>query len=231
MASIIKLYERIELHNPALVAGVPGMGLVANIVAAHLIRSLGAKKFGEVNSPFFQDIVLSTPSGSIRPPTIGLFYYKSGGDSDLIILYGNTQASTSYGQYELCGKILDMAQEMGCRLIACSGGLERESITGTPTVYFTATDLETLDMLVQHGLRVVRGQIFGISGMLPGLARIRGMKGFCILAETIGLRTDVAAAKAALEKLNLVLGLNVESTGLEKTMEKVNRDFALMKSQ
>ncbi len=225
MASIIKLYEIVKLQNPTLIGGTPGLGLISNIVAAHIIRSLSAKKFGEINSPFFQDIALSTAEGSIRSPTVELFHCKSGGGSDLIILYGNTQALTSYGQYELCGKILDVAQDMGCKLVACSGGLGKESVADVPTVHCTATDLDVLDMLMKHGLRVVQGSIFGMSGVLPGLAKVRGIKGFCLLAETTGIRLDVAAAKAVMEKLDLILGLNVGLANFEKAVEDVDRDL------
>ncbi len=207
------------------------MGLVANIVALHLIRSLGAKKLGEINSPYFQDVALSTKEGGIKPPTLEVFYCKSAGGKELIVLYRNTQALTSYGQYELCGRVLDMAQEMGCGLVACTGGLGRENVDGVPSVYCTAADFETLDMLVKQGLRVVRGQIFGMSGMLPALARTRRMKGFCLLAETTGRRVDVAAARAAMEKLNLVLGLNVELADFEKTAEEVGREFEPIKGE
>lgn len=225
MASVIKLYERAELRNPILIEGVPGMGFVASIVATHIIRSLKAKKLGEISSPFFQDIAFSTTDGNIRPPIMELYYWKSDGSNDLIVLYGNTQALTSYGQYELCGKILDVTQDVGCKLVVCVGGLGRDSVVGAPAVYCTATDFETLDGLMKHGLHIVQGRIFGMSGILLGLARMRGVKGFCLLAETTGVYPDMVAAKTVLEKLNTILGLNIELVNLEKAVEDVNRAF------
>ena len=39
---------------------------------------------------------------------------REDGEPDLIIWYGNTQALTTPGQYELAGKVLDIVEELGC---------------------------------------------------------------------------------------------------------------------
>lgn len=222
MESKVNLWKKLDLQKPILIEGVSGIGFVAEIVATHIIKSLAAEKFGEITSPFFQDIVISTPDGGIQSPLMEFYYSRSESLNDLIILCGNTQALTSYGQYELCGKILDVVQSMGCQLVVCVEGVGKNTSAGAPEVYFTATDFETLDRLMRYDLSMFQGHISGMSGLLMGLAKLREMKGFCLLAETAGVYPDVVAAKAILDRLNSILDLKIDLVNLEKAAENVS---------
>jgi len=228
--SKINLFERPKLRDPILIGGNPGVGFVADVTITQIIRKLKAEKFGEIISPLFKDIVVTTPDGGIQSPIIELYHCSSGG-SDLIILYGNSQALTSYGQYELCGKILDAVQELGCELVVCLGELVRDTDVAFPEVYCTATDFEMLDRLMKHNLRIFNGQVSGISGLLTGLAKLRGISGFCLLAETGGTQPDVVAVKVLLDKLNSILGLSIDLADLEKGVEDVGRTFESMERE
>ena len=50
MSCKVKLLERPKLKDPILIEGLPGIGLIANISVAFLIRKLKAKAFCEVMS-------------------------------------------------------------------------------------------------------------------------------------------------------------------------------------
>lgn len=229
LESRVKVYKSDAVRKPILIVGVPGVGLVANVAAKHIIMSLNARKLGDISSPFFQDVAKATIDGSVESPIIEMYYWKSENLNDLIILYGNTQALTTYGQYELSGKILDTAQSLDCDLVVGIGGLKKETFTGELKVYCTATDFGTLDLLIKHGLNQIQGQVFGMSGLLVGLAKLRGMKGFCLLAETTGAYPDMAAAKAVLDKLNHILGLKIELEDVQKSVYEVSRTLEMQK--
>ena len=231
LESTVKVYKRETLRKPILIVGVPGIGLVANVAAKHILMSLNTRKLGEISSPFFQDVANVTIDGGIESPIMEMYYWKSDSLNDLIILYGNTQALTTYGQYELGGKILDIVQDLDCELVVGIGGLTKETATGKLNVYCTATDFGTLDRLLKHGLKQIQGQVFGMSGLLVGLAKLRGMKGFCLLAETTGAHPDVAVAKAVLDKLNSILGLKIELGDVGKSVDEVSNTFALQKDR
>ncbi len=114
MACIIRQAEKPELEDPVLLEGLPGIGLVANIAVAYLIRKLGAKFFAEVKSASFPDVSVTDKGGSLKSPFCHMYYHKADDkcSRDLILLYGNTQALTRRGQYELCGSILDTAKSL-----------------------------------------------------------------------------------------------------------------------
>jgi len=213
MVCTVRLYEKPTLSDPVLLEGLPGIGFVANIVALHLIEELNAKLFGEIRSSAFQDFAVTTEEGRARFPINELYYHKGrNGERDIIILYGNTQALTTVGQYELCGRILDVAEDLECRYIITVGGLRKRETAGVPKLYCTATDHETLREALDLGAEIIWGQIFGVAGLLIGLGGLRNIKGFCLLAETPGFYPDAEAARAVLpavcKKLNLKVDLS-----------------------
>ncbi|KPV63364.1 MAG: PAC2 family protein [Candidatus Bathyarchaeota archaeon BA1] len=231
MVCVVQMFERPILTDPVLIEGLPGIGFVANIAALHLIQELKAKFFGEIHSSSFQDFAITAEDGKIRSPVNELYYHKGrDGEHDLIILYGNTQALTTVGQYELCGRILDVAEELGSRHIITLGGLKREGEVTTPKLYCAASDLETLREALGYGVEIIGGQIFGIAGLLIGLGMLRGMRGLCLLAETLGY-PDATAAREVLKVVCKMLGLKVDLSRLDMAAEatrKILESFGLI---
>jgi uncharacterized protein (TIGR00162 family) len=224
MTCTIEIYEKPKLKNPVLIEGLPGIGFIANIAALHLISELKAKLFAEISSASFQDLAVTTETGGARSPINELYYYKSSnGGRDLIIWYGNTQALTTFGQYELCGRVLDIAQELGCRFLITLGGYKQDEVKETPTIYCAASDPETLKEALSLGTKVMVGQIFGIAGLLIGLGRLRDFKGYSLLVETQGMYPDANGARYALSALCKHLKLNVDLSRLDAAAEETKK--------
>jgi hypothetical protein len=210
--------EKPVLNNPILIEGLPGIGFVANIAALHLINELKAKRFASIISASFQDFAVTTNTGGARTPINELYYIKrSDGERDIIIWYGNTQALTTFGQYELCGKVLDIVQELGCHLAISLGGFKKEEVKPIPSIYSAASNQETLKEIADLGTKVMVGHIFGIAGLVVGLCRLKGIKGFALLVDTLGMFPDVNATRFAMTTLNKFLKIQVDLSGLENT--------------
>jgi len=220
MVCVVQVYEKPVLNDPVLIEGLPGIGFVANISALHLVQELKAKLFAEIHSSFFQDFAITAEEGKARFPINELYYYKGrDGERDLLILYGNTQALTTVGQYELCGRVLDIAKELGCHYIITLGGLRREEKVESPTLYCAASDREALNDALSLGAKVIGGQILGAAGLLVGLGKLKGMRGFCLLAETPGFYPDARAAHEALNAVCKMLSLKVDLSRLDVAVE------------
>jgi uncharacterized protein (TIGR00162 family) len=234
MVCRIEISEKPQLNDPILIEGLPGIGFVANIAALHLIGQLKAKRFAEIASASFQDFAVTTESGGTRSPLNELYYYKRGdGGRDLIIWYGNTQALTTFGQHELCGKVLDLVQELGCRCVISIGGFKKEEVPAVPAIYCAATDEETMNQILDLGTKVMMGHIFGIAGLLIGLGKLRGLKGFSLLVETLGIYPDANATQHGLAVLCKYLGLDVDLSKLDATADQtknVLESFGLIKN-
>ena len=233
MVCAIDFIEKPTLNDPILIEGLPGIGFVANIAALHLITELKAKRFAQVFSSSFQDFSVTILDGMALSPINELYYVKRDGARDLIIWYGNTQALTTVGQYELVGKVLDIAQQFGCRFVISIGGFKKDEAQPVPGIYSTATDLDTMQQALDLGTKVMVGHVFGIAGLSVGLARIREMKGFSLLVDTPGMNPDVNAARYALMTLGKYLNLEVDLSTLEASgdeIKKVLESFGIIRS-
>jgi uncharacterized protein (TIGR00162 family) len=224
MVCTIEIYEKPKLNDPVLIEGLPGIGFVANIATLHLISELKAKRFAEIVSASFQDLAVTTETGGARSPINELYYCKrEDGGRDLIIWYGNTQALTTFGQYELVGKVLDLAQELGCRFVISIGGYKKEEVQQVPAIYSAATDQKTMKEALDLGTKVMVGHIFGVAGLLIGLGRLRNLKGFSLLVDTLGMYPDANAARHALTTVGKYLDLNVDLSKLDVTTDQTRK--------
>ncbi len=217
MVCEVKMYEKPRLNDPVLIEGLPGIGLVANIAVAYLIKRLKAKLFCEIRSSYFHDVVITNKNGSFSYPINQLYYCRGNpdiGGRDLILLYGNTQALTARGQYELCGRILDIAESLGCRFVITLGGYKPGKPIAKPKLYFAASDLETAETAKNLGAEALTIQIFGVAGLLVGMCKLRGMRGLCLLFETPGNRPDKEAAIELLKALSRILKIEIDLSDL-----------------
>jgi proteasome assembly chaperone (PAC2) family protein len=83
------------------------------------------------------------------------------------------------------------------------------------------------------GTKVMVGHVFGIAGLSVGLARIRDLKGFSLLVDTLGMNPDVNAARYALITLGKYLNLDLDLTNLDVSGEEIKKmleSFGIIRS-
>lgn len=81
-----------------------------------------------------------------------------------------------------------------------------------------------MELKSRFGLsQLERGSIEGVQGLIVGEAKVKGLKGACLLAETPGYSTpsgrpivDAKASKALLKVLTRILKVEVDLSGLER---------------
>ena len=234
MVCVVEVFEKPKLRDPVLIEGLPGIGFVANIAGLHLIHELKAERFAEIHSSAFQDLAVTVENGRTRSPVNELYYYKGkNGERDIIVWYGNTQALTTSGQYELCGRVLDVAKELNCKYVITLGGYRQEEVKTPPQMYCAASDHETLEEALALGTKIMVGEIFGIAGIMVGLAKLRGVKSFSLLVDTLGTHPDVNATRSLLSALNKFLSMNIDLSRLDMAAEetrKILESFGLIRN-
>jgi uncharacterized protein (TIGR00162 family) len=230
MVVISSITEKPQLNDPILIEGLPGIGYVASIASLHLINELKATRFAQLVSSSFHDFAVTAQDGSICSPINELYYVKrEDGKRDLIIWYGNTQALSIPGQYELCGQTLKFVQqELGCNYVISIGGFKKDEALPVPGIYSTATDLDTMKTVLDLGTKVMVGNVFGIAGISIGLAKLYNMNGFSLLIDTPGINPDVNAARYALMTLFKFLNFEVDLANLEQTGKEINHSLELL---
>lgn len=214
--------KRVELNNPILIEGLPGLGLVGKIAIRYLIKKLDAKKFSYLYSPHFPYYVLVNDKGSVRLLR-GTFYYWKNKDkkNDLILFTGDSQSQTIEGQYEIAETMLTFSQKHNVKIIATIGGYRKE-IKNKPQVYVAATSQKLLDLSLVAGAKVGKAgsPIVGTAGLILGLAGFKKIEALCLLGETRGYMPDPLAAKSVLEVLRDAFSINIDLDGLNEEITK-----------
>jgi len=198
-----------ELEKPVLVEGLPvdlpGFGRIGRTVAELLIEFSHAERFAELYSPSLPDYVIVEKDGICRPPRYE-FYASNKVKPHLVILTGDEQPQPEdvTAHYDLCDRILDLAEGYGCRLIVTLGGVPTPRHSGE--VYVAATSRELAVGVMEKGAVLYEGgRIIAATGLLLGLARNRGMEGICLLGATSDLEVDREAALSVFKFLTRTL--------------------------
>ncbi len=217
---LVKLKD-IKPKNPALIQGVPGLGLVGKIAASYLIRKLRAEKIAVIYSDY-----LPLPDGSsgiriegedIQPPSYDI-YLIGGTKNDLLVLTSEVQP-IAFGQYKIGELVLDYAQEFGLSTVITMGGY----VPGSPDIkgVFACTNKDSfMKRLKELGVQpLIGGYVTGAAGLLVGLADLRGITSACLLGTTSGAFPDPKASKMVLEVIDKLYNLDIDLGELEKEAE------------
>jgi len=220
--TIIEEHMKVELKNPILVEGFPGLGMVGSIATQYLIKQLGAKKFATLYSPHFPYHVLVDKKGDARLLQ-GEFYYwrNEAGGNDFVFLTGDSQAQTIEGQFEVADCILDFAEKLNVQMIVTLGGYRNE-VEDNPQVVAVSTSPALYEQALKAGAAPSEAgtPIVGTAGLLLGLAKFRKIDALCLLGETRGYLPDPKTAKRVIQVLQGMLGFTVELGGLDDEIKR-----------
>jgi len=221
-----------KLHNGILLTGLPGIGLIGQVVGRYLVEELKAKKIATLLSPHFPHQVFMTKKGGMRLIK-NSFYLCHGKTRDIVILLGDIQAMSSVGQYEVAGAVLDYCQKLGVKEIMTVGGYSTGKISEDRRIFGVATSDALRERMKKQGVIFgeARGSIVGAAGLLPALGKLRGLEGACLMGETHGSYVDTVSAKQIVLLLSKYLSLKVDLKRLDakaqesqKVLKKVQEE-------
>jgi uncharacterized protein (TIGR00162 family) len=220
---IIEKKKLRKLKSAILITGLPGIGLIGQVVGRYLVDELKAQKVAYIVSPHFPHQVFMTKKGGLRIIKNSLYHYK-GKKRDVLILLGDIQAMSSVGQYEVAGKMLDYCQKLGVKEVMTVGGYSTGKIVaeGKRKVFAVSTSEKLRKSLKKRGIIYgeARGSIVGAAGLIPALAKIRGIDGTCLMGETHGSYVDAPAAKQIVQLLAKYLSVKIDLRRLDKRAQE-----------
>jgi len=220
--TFIKELKKVNLENPILVEGLPGLGLVGKIAIRHLIKQLNAERFAFLYSPHFPYFVIVSKKGNVRLLRGTFYYWKNKNTkNDLIFFTGDSQAQTIEGQYEISDHILEFAKQYNTNVVITIGGYRMEA-KDKPKVVAAATNPELLNKALKAGADVspTGSPIVGTAGLILGMSHFRKIEALCLLGETRGYLPDPKSAKSVLEILQAMLGFDANLAGLDEEIAK-----------
>ncbi len=224
---IIKRLKNVKVSNPIMIEGLPGMGNVGKITVDFIIERLNATKIYEISSHAFPNCVFVNEKGITELPKVEIYHKKISG-RDLFLVSGDMQPIDEISCYEFCDNLLDLFQSFKGKEVITLGGIGLNEPPRAPRIYCAGTDKATVSGYLNNKIKSaegVVGPIIGVSGLLVGLSKNRGISGVVLLIETVGLPSylGIKESKELLNVLNtkLKLGLNIKELSKEvKILEK-----------
>ena len=210
------------------VVGSRGLRSVGKIALDYLIERFQPKLIDEFYSPHFPMIYQTQPSYAAHPDLPGrsgvwlrhdgvqlpkVEFYLS--DSPRLLLTRGYHANFQ-GQHEVAEQVLDIFEKHSVTRLFVLAGYG----VGEGEVCCAATDPELVDELKKRGIGTgYEGPFMGFSGLVLGLAKLRGIKGICLFGRSQPNpedpeSPDPQAAARVLEKLADILELDLDLTGL-----------------
>jgi uncharacterized protein (TIGR00162 family) len=228
-----------ELTEPVLIEGLPGVGHVGKLAAEHLLEEFDSTLVRKVYAQEFPPQVEIDDEGVADLTCAEFHAVETDGDGpDLLVLTGDHQAATNAGHYQITDAFLDVAASFGSTRAFALGGVPTGELIEEYTVIGAVTDAESKEALLDAGVEFREdepaGGIVGVSGLILGLGKRRGVAGTCLMGETSGYLVDPKSARAVLEVLQTVLAFDVDYESLEdraEEMEEVAEKIQEMQNQ
>jgi uncharacterized protein (TIGR00162 family) len=231
MQTHIKTLEKVKLKKPIFIQGLPGIGNVGRVAAGYLVSELKMKKFAELYSNHFLPLVI-LHNDAVAALLKCEFYYHKGKERDIVVLTGDSQSVTSDGHYEISEAIVNFAEGLGIRKIITMGGFAEGKEIATPRVIGAVSDKSLIKKFgkfsIDFGKEHQIGTIVGASGLVVGLAKLKGIDAVCLMGETAGLplMTDPKAADAVLHVLVKILNIKMDLSKLEKIIAEMEEQIS-----
>ena len=221
-----------RIRNPILVEGLPGIGKVGKVAVDYIIDELNARQIYSISSHSFPHSVFVNEENLVELPAIKVYHAKTR-KQNILFLAGDVQPTKEESSYEFCEHMLDILEQFhGTRLITL-GGIGLHSIPKKPKVFCTGNSRAYIQEMVKDtsantNLYGIVGPIIGVSGLLLGLAKGRGIKGVSLLAETYGhpMYLGMEGARELINILNTKLSLGINLKELDKDIERMNAENA-----
>ena len=221
-----KFSKSLQLKNPILIEGLPGIGNVGKIAIDYIIENVKPTLIYQLHSHSFPHSVFLTEENTIELPSVKIYKHK-GADRDILLLGGDVQPLDEVSSYEFCEQVLNFAEKVGCKEIITLGGIGMPNPVKEPKVFGAVTSkialkkyskYKNIDFKINQKIEA----IVGATGLLLGLANLRGIEGVSLLAETRAHQMHLGfnEAKILVENLNNILDLKVDVKELEKATEE-----------
>lgn len=232
----IRYLKKIDMVNPVMIAGWPGMGNVAIGVVDYLRRNLAALKFAEIRldpAHTVDSVIVEDGLAKMPPAPKNVFYYTV--KPELIICQAEAQVAGEHG-IKLLGKVLDVASGAKAKSIYTGAAFPLPiSHKEEPEVYAAVNSRALLPIISAFGIKTMEeGHISGLNGLALGFAKERGIDALCLLATmpqyAISL-PNPKATKAIIETLEKILNFKVSLKELDEYIKDMDEKMALIEDK
>jgi uncharacterized protein len=229
LVQIKELDGAAKLSKPAVLVGVPEMGLVGTIASSYIMEHLGLPEIASVYSEIVPPVIVVQDAEPKQP--IRIF------GKGVIAVVISEVPLTSRFSYELMSEVVNWSQAKQCKMIIGATGLPSEDRVesageSTPVVFAVTNDKELRKTINSIGARPFeRGVITSTYATLMRRCIDAGVTDMTLLAESYGEFPDPGAAAAAIQVLNKFLPISVDVKPLLEGAEEIRLRMRGLMSQ
>ena len=223
---IHKAPESLNLRDPIMIVGLPGVGHVGKFVADHLAEVLKAEKIADIYSIHFPPQVIVQEDSTVELAGNRLFLANTD-KRDILLLVGDSQSTDPAGHYSLCEIYVDFAVKMGVTCIYTLGGYPTGPAAVENYIIGAANNASLIPALKEKEIRFnpsePPGGIVGASGLMLPFAKFRNIDAVCLMGTTAGYIADPKSSKNLLQKLCEVLEMDIDFTALDEKIQNMEQ--------
>ncbi|MBS1264124.1 MAG: hypothetical protein MAG715_01324 [Methanonatronarchaeales archaeon] len=211
MAKVIDI-EEVDLDEPTLLEGFPGVGLVGTIATQYLYNSMELEQVAKMESEDFPPVAV-VHEGVVRLP-VRLYRNE---EHSLLLVVSELPIHPKMAN-DVAETLVDWSRENGVREIVSLAGVGTMETEGR--IFGATTSEGLLDKLPEDVEVFGDGNISGISGSVMVESSLAGMDGICLLGETQVFAPDPRSAASVINVLNEMYGIDVDT---EELMEQADQ--------
>lgn len=225
----IVLEDNIDLEGYTLIEGFPGVGLVGTLAAGYMIEKRNMEKVGYIDSEKIQPLILIHKGKAQFPIRI----YKDPEKKIAVLLSELIIPSKVVG--EVSEELIKFVKKQKIKKVISLGGIAK-SYQGKkekmPEVQAIISQKEMEKELEKEDIPLVpEGLIVGLSGILLAKATEENIPAMIMLAQSRKNLPDLEASAKIIDKLNNMVGTNIDTKDLEKEAEEMEKRVKKMIGQ
>jgi len=215
-SDLVRVVQRGRLPRKfTLMNGLPDVGLVGVVAGSQIVSSLGMKEIGTIESELFPPLVVL--HGGVPKSPIRIY-----GKESLVVIIAETAIPAGV-VYPIAEAIVDWASSAGAGLILSIGGMavqNRQDIE-SPKVFAALSDKKLSKLLNGSAEVLGEGYIVGTYALMLKRCAEIGLPAIALLTQSYYNYPDPEAAAAAVESVNKILGLKVNTSELLRKGEEI----------
>ncbi|MCO8255960.1 proteasome assembly chaperone family protein [Haladaptatus sp. AB618] len=219
MTNIAVVADDIELDEPTLVEGLPGLGLVGKIATDHLIEQFDMTYYAAVDCDGIPQIAIYEDGKPDLLPPVRIYADE---ERDLLALRSDVPISADAAP-EFADCVTGWMESNDVTPLYLSGLPQQKQPGKVPELYGTATgDMAQLLEEYDIGFPTEMGAISGPTGALLHRASRRGVDAIGLIVESDPQFPDPEAARVLLEKgVDPIAGTEVNTEELVESAEEI----------
>ncbi|MEW6620246.1 MAG: PAC2 family protein [bacterium] len=232
----IKIYKRLKIKEPVMIAAWPGIGNVALGAIDYLQWKLKATPFAEIEIEQLvapELVIIEQGIAKFPPVPKNVFYYHK--DLNLLIFESEAQLKDLQGLH-LMLKVLDFAKQLEVQRIYTAAAFPVVITHKDDSLPFCVGNNKSIrDYVYQHGIEIMKGgQISGLNGLLLSYAGLLGIEAACILASIPQYMINFPnpkASKVIIETLGKLLNFRVEMTEINLAIQEIGMKMDMIEDK